>query len=105
MSRLVRSLASSTFASLTPAPHGSGRRRELRHAQTSVMRAAIARNQVLVVDEIDDPVPGPGDALVRVVACGICGSDLHALVHADELVAAVTTTRRAAAVRSDASTT
>jgi threonine dehydrogenase-like Zn-dependent dehydrogenase len=52
------------------------------------MRAAIARNRVLVVDDIADPVPGPGDALVRVVACGICGSDLHALVHADELVAA-----------------
>lgn len=52
------------------------------------MRAAIARNRVLVVDDIADPVPGPGDALVRVVACGICGSDLHALLHADELVAA-----------------
>ena len=52
------------------------------------MRAAIARNRAIVVDDIADPVPGPGDALVRVVACGICGSDLHALVHADELVAA-----------------
>jgi threonine dehydrogenase-like Zn-dependent dehydrogenase len=52
------------------------------------VRAAVARNRVLVVDDIADPVPGPGDALVRVVACGICGSDLHALIHADELVAA-----------------
>ena len=52
------------------------------------MRAAIARNRAIVVDDIADPVPGPGDALVRVRACGICGSDLHALVHADELVAA-----------------
>jgi threonine dehydrogenase-like Zn-dependent dehydrogenase len=52
------------------------------------MRAAIARNRTIVVDDIADPVPGPGDALVRVVACGICGSDLHALVHSDELVAA-----------------
>jgi threonine dehydrogenase-like Zn-dependent dehydrogenase len=54
------------------------------------VRAAIARNRTIVVDDIADPVPGPGDALVRVVACGICGSDLHALVHADELVAATT---------------
>ena len=54
------------------------------------MRAAVARDRVLVVDDIADPVVGPGDALVRVVACGICGSDLHALVHADELVAAAT---------------
>jgi threonine dehydrogenase-like Zn-dependent dehydrogenase len=36
---------------------------------------------------MDDPVPGPGDALVAVKACGICGSDLHALHYADELVA------------------
>jgi threonine dehydrogenase-like Zn-dependent dehydrogenase len=54
------------------------------------MRAAIARNQAIVVENIDDPKPGPGDALVRVLACGICGSDLHALVHADEMVAAAT---------------
>jgi threonine dehydrogenase-like Zn-dependent dehydrogenase len=52
------------------------------------MRAAVARNRAIVVDDIADPVPGPGDALVRVLACGICGSDLHALAHADELVAA-----------------
>jgi threonine dehydrogenase-like Zn-dependent dehydrogenase len=51
------------------------------------VRAAVARRGTLVVEEIDDPVPGPGDALVAVKACGICGSDLHALHHADELVA------------------
>jgi threonine dehydrogenase-like Zn-dependent dehydrogenase len=28
------------------------------------------------VDEIADAEPGPGDALVRVAACGICGTDL-----------------------------
>jgi threonine dehydrogenase-like Zn-dependent dehydrogenase len=51
------------------------------------VRAAVARRGTLVVEEVDDPVPGPGDALVAVKACGICGSDLHALHHADELVA------------------
>src|SRR5262249_18000883 len=50
------------------------------------MRAAVARDGVLRIDEVDDPVPGPGEALVRVKACGICGSDLHALVYADDLV-------------------
>lgn len=30
------------------------------------------------VRHLPDPRPGPGEALVRVAACGICGSDLHA---------------------------
>jgi threonine dehydrogenase-like Zn-dependent dehydrogenase len=40
------------------------------------------------VDELPEPVPGPGQALVKTLACGICGSDLHALKHADQMVAA-----------------
>jgi len=51
------------------------------------MRAAIARNGQLRIDDMTDPTPGPGEALVRVAACGICGSDLHALRYADQLVA------------------
>ena len=31
----------------------------------------------LSVTDVDDPVAGPGDVLVRVAACGICGSDVH----------------------------
>ena len=42
---------------------------------------------MLVVEDVPEPVPGPGDALIAVKACGICGSDLHALHYADELVA------------------
>jgi 2-desacetyl-2-hydroxyethyl bacteriochlorophyllide A dehydrogenase len=50
------------------------------------MRAAVMRQGQLVVDEIADPEPGPGQVLVRTLACGICGSDLHTLDHADEMV-------------------
>ncbi len=50
------------------------------------VRAAIANSGAMRVDDVDDPIPGPGDALVAVKACGICGSDLHALVHADKMI-------------------
>ncbi len=42
------------------------------------MRAVVADTGGLRVAEVDQPVPGPGHVLVRTVACGICGSDLHA---------------------------
>ena len=47
------------------------------------MRAAVMRNSQLVVKDIDDPTPGPGQVLVETLACGICGSDLHFLRHGD----------------------
>ena len=43
------------------------------------MRATVMRGGNLVVDTVDEPVPGPGEVLVKTLACGICGSDLHAL--------------------------
>lgn len=33
--------------------------------------------QPLVLESVPVPAPGPGQVLVRVAACGICGSDLH----------------------------
>ena len=50
------------------------------------------RRQKLVVADVPVPTLGPGDVLVRTVACGICGSDLHALKHAEKFVE---TSRRA----------
>jgi len=50
------------------------------------MRAAIMRNRQLVVDEMPTPDPGPGEVLVKTIACGICGSDLHALRFGKEFV-------------------
>src|SRR5271170_6563291 len=44
------------------------------------MRAAVARDSRLEVEEVDDPVPGSGHVLVKPLATGICGSDLHALL-------------------------
>ena len=43
------------------------------------MRAVVRREGVLAVEDIDEPTPGEGQVLVRTLACGICGTDLHAL--------------------------
>ncbi len=45
------------------------------------MRAAVLRDGRLEVRETDDPAPGPGQLLVRTLACGICASDVHFMDH------------------------
>jgi len=52
------------------------------------MRAVVMRKQHLVVADLPLPTPGPGEVLVKTLACGICGSDLHALKHAENFVEA-----------------
>jgi threonine dehydrogenase-like Zn-dependent dehydrogenase len=44
------------------------------------MRACVfkAPNAPLEVVDVPDPIAGPGELVVRVRACGICSSDLHA---------------------------
>jgi len=49
------------------------------------MRAAIMRDWELRVDDLPDPTPGPGQVLTKVLACGICGSDLHMVKHGAEV--------------------
>ncbi len=50
------------------------------------MQAAVLRDNRIVVDEVPDPTPGPGQVLAETLACGICGSDLHMVQHLDRLV-------------------
>ena len=50
------------------------------------MRAAIFRNGQIVTGTWPDPKPGAGQVLVKTLACGICGSDLHARQHAHRMV-------------------
>jgi threonine dehydrogenase-like Zn-dependent dehydrogenase len=51
------------------------------------MGASVLRDGRMVYrDDVPDPVPGPGQVLVAVRACGICGSDLHFAAHGDQVM-------------------
>lgn len=50
------------------------------------MRAVVMRSGALVVDDVAEPELRPGQVLAEVLACGICGSDLHALHHGERMV-------------------
>lgn len=47
----------------------------------ATMRAVVRRGPRLVVADVPDAVPGPGQIVAKTLACGICGSDLHAVHH------------------------
>src|SRR4051794_21143928 len=50
------------------------------------MRAIVRRAGQLELDENwPEPELGPGLTLVKTLACGICGSDLHALDHLERM--------------------
>ena len=49
------------------------------------MKAVVCHQTKLEVADVPDPVPGPGQVLLEVIRAGICGSDLHARKHADQL--------------------
>lgn len=52
------------------------------------MRAMVLRGKSLAIEEVDVPKPGPMQVLAKVLACGICGSDLHAAKYMDDMIAA-----------------
>ncbi len=49
------------------------------------MKAVACREARLDLVDRPAPVPGRGQVLLEVLRCGICGSDLHARHHCDEL--------------------
>ncbi len=67
------------------------------------MRAVTCHQGNLVVADLDIPVPAKGQLLVEVQRCGICGSDLHARVHGDELGKVMVETGYDGFMRSDQS--
>ena len=53
------------------------------------MRAArlVGPGEPLRIDELPVPEPGPGEVLVAVHACGLCGTDIHLAIEGDLPVA------------------
>lgn len=49
------------------------------------MRSAFLSGGALVVGDVAEPEPAFGQVLVRVLACGICGSDLHFVHHGEKM--------------------
>ncbi len=49
------------------------------------MKAAVLYDGALTIEDVPEPTPRAGEIVVRPLACGICGSDLHAKDHADNL--------------------
>ena len=47
------------------------------------MRAVVLRGGRLEVRETPDPVPGPGELLLRTLSTAICASDIHYMDHPD----------------------
>jgi (R,R)-butanediol dehydrogenase / meso-butanediol dehydrogenase / diacetyl reductase len=44
------------------------------------MKAAVFKgSNTMAVADVPEPKPGPGEVVLKVHACGICGSDLHAV--------------------------
>ena len=68
--------------------HLHQRRRRRLHLRGGMMRAVVMKDATLRVQDVLEPVPGSGEVLVDVLACGICGTDLHCAAHAPEFNAA-----------------
>ena len=50
------------------------------------MEAVTMERGILRKVEVDEPIPKKGEVLVTSIACGICGSDLHAAKHTEDFV-------------------
>ena len=65
------------------------------------MRAVTCEKGVLEVAEVADPTPERGHVVLEVRACGICGSDLHAREHCDDVAEDAAASGYDAFMRSD----
>ncbi|OBH89228.1 zinc-binding dehydrogenase [Mycobacterium sp. E2989] len=65
------------------------------------MKSVTCTNARLDVADLPAPIPAKGQLLLEVLRCGICGSDLHARRHCDELADVMAESGYDAFMRSD----
>ena len=65
------------------------------------MKAVTCTNAKLELVDVPAPTPAKGQLLIDVLRCGICGSDLHARHHSDELADVAAETGYDGAMRSN----
>ncbi len=65
------------------------------------MKSVTCTNAKLEVVDLPTPTPAKGQLLIDVLRCGICGSDLHARRHCDELADVMAESGYDAFMRSD----
>ena len=65
------------------------------------MKSVTCTNGKLDVVDLPTPTPAKGQLLIEVLRCGICGSDLHARHHCDELADVMAESGYDAFMRSD----
>ncbi|MBB2494719.1 zinc-binding dehydrogenase [Aquipseudomonas ullengensis] len=51
------------------------------------MKAVVMRDKQLLTGTVQAPTPAAGEVLVKTLACGICGSDLHMFHHCEHVLA------------------
>jgi threonine dehydrogenase-like Zn-dependent dehydrogenase len=53
----------------------------------AITGSSVWRHPKLAVQSVPDPKPGPDDVLLKIKACGVCGSDIHFYEHdADDYI-------------------
>jgi L-iditol 2-dehydrogenase len=44
----------------------------------TMLRANLVKPTTIMIEEVPEPAPGPGEVRLKVETCGVCGSDIHA---------------------------
>jgi len=71
------------YADWDPKPDFKLGAKDIDRKQT-YLGSKVWRNPKLKIEEVSVPKPGPGQVLIEVKACGICGSDVHMAQAADD---------------------